>query len=127
MERCCTSAIIFLVSARDWLLAWRINFSQKEFTAFSISFLSKIKFTIPKSLAALAEIISPVSNKCLAFPSPIFRNKKIITIAGIKPIFTSLNPKVDSGVAKEKSQTVAKPHPPAIAAPSICATTTFEE
>ncbi len=52
--------------------------------------------------------------------------KNTITIAGINPILTSVYPNCASGTANAKSQTVARPHPPAIAWPSILAITGFD-
>src|SRR5690349_1566051 len=81
-----------------------------------------ISFTSPNSFASAASRILPVSKRSRAFFSPICRVRKTETIAGRKPIFTSVYPNFASGTAKVKSHSVAITHPPASAAPLTAAT-----
>ena len=53
--------------------------------------------------------------------SPICKARKADTSAGTKPIRASVNPNFAAGVARVKSQIMAKPVPPAIAAPCTAA------
>src|SRR6266446_6105395 len=69
--------------------------------------------TRPNSLASAASMMRPVSNRSRARFSPICRVRNTETIAGRKPIFTSVNPNFASGTASVKSQRVAMPQPPA--------------
>ena len=80
-----------------------------------------ISDTRPNALASSASMMRPVSNRSRERLSPICRVKKTETIAGRKPIFTSVYPNFASGTASVKSHSVAMPHPPAKAAPFTAA------
>src|SRR5216684_5649546 len=69
--------------------------------------------TRPNSLASAASIMRPVSNRSRARFSPICLVRNTETMAGRKPIFTSVYPNLASGTASVKSQSVAMPQPPA--------------
>src|SRR6266849_8462070 len=77
--------------------------------------------TRPNSLASAASMMRPVSNRSRARFSPICRVRNTETIAGRKPIFTSVYPNFASVTASVKSQSVAMPQPPAYAAPFTAA------
>src|SRR5216684_8051957 len=68
--------------------------------------------TSPNSFASTASMMRPVSNKSRQRFSPICRVKNTETIAGRKPIFTSVYPNFASGTAIVKSHSVAIPQPP---------------
>ena len=72
------------------------TFSHRLLAIFS-TFLSIFSFfiissTSPISFAFSALIISPERNSFFVFANPILRIEYILTIAGTKPILTSVNP-----------------------------------
>ena len=84
------SEINFFVKLKESAEAFFIKFSAKLNTAFLILSLFSIKLKMFNSFAFSAEINLPVSNNSLAFVSPILRIRKKLTIAGTKPMATSV-------------------------------------
>ncbi len=84
-----------------------------------------ISLTSPMRNASSAPKILPVSRRSRACFSPTCRKRNVETIAGTKPMRTSVYPNFASGTASVKSQSSASPVPPAIAGPFTAAIVTF--
>ncbi len=82
----------------------------------------KTLFTRPTRRASTAEIRCPSVTSSNARPSVTFRRRRVMTMAGTNPRWTSGNPNSAASSATIKSQAVASPHPPANARPRTAAT-----
>ena len=105
--------------ATGGLLAMSV--SAKRCTRSASSSGGTTSFTSPRRCASAASKRRAVKSRSRLRLSPICKARKADTSAGTKPMRASVKPNFAAGVARVKSQIVARPVPPAMAAPCTAA------
>src|SRR5690606_38943076 len=105
---CASNCLVVFIASNEFAL---IRDAANEAASRVSIFFSLTQLMRPIRYASFASITVPASTSCRARPSPIFRIRNDMTMAGTKLIFTLVYPKLEFAVAKEKSHTVTRPHP----------------